>query len=156
MNRSILALKLLVSILAAAAVVSGQPADRYTAVEVDPFAVNKAVALPAGYPSALAESIARELSVEFPTILILRQGEPAPDRQRILRVSGTVLQFKAPNPAKKLLTGFGGGAAVAAGVRFEDVATKRVVKIQEFQAAPDSLGKKIAKFCTSERLFEAK
>lgn len=153
MNRSILALTLLAS-SAAIPIVSAQSSARFTAVEVDPFAVDKSIALPAAYPTALAASIARELSVEFSTILILRQGEPAPDGQRVLRISGTVVQFRPANSAKKLLTGFG-GAVVAAGVRFDDVATKRVVGIREFQVAPDSLGKKIALFCRKEHLFDS-
>lgn len=154
MNRSILALTLLAS-SAAIPIVSAQSSARFTAVEVDPFAVDKSVALPAGYQTALADEIARELSVEFSTILILRQGEPAPDGQRVLRISGTVVQFKPTNNARKLLTGFGGGAVVAAGVRFDDVATKRVVGVREFQVAPDSLGKKIAQFCRKEHLLDS-
>lgn len=154
MKHSILALTLLVSTLIVP-IVSAQPSARFTAVEVDPFASDKAIALPAGYQTALADSIARELSVEFSTILILRQGEPAPDGQRVLRISGTVVRFKPANSAKKLLTGFGGGAVVAAGVRFDDEAAKRVLTIGEFQAAPDGLGKKIAKFCKSEHLLDS-
>jgi hypothetical protein len=132
-----------------------QPLAPYSAVEVDPFAAEKGVNLPPGYQTALVDTIARELSVEFSTLIILRQGELPPDRQTVLRISGTVVQFKPGNAAKKLLTGFGGGAAVAAGVRFGDASSGRVVTIREFQASPDSLGRKIAQFCKSEHLVES-
>jgi len=136
------------------AIALGQPPAPYNAVEVDPFAADKAVNLPSGYPTALADSIARELSVEFSTLIILRPGESAPDRRTVLRISGTIIQFKSGSSAKRLLAGFG-GTVVTAEVRFGDASTGRVVTIREFQAGPDTLGKKIARFCKSEHLVDA-
>jgi hypothetical protein len=65
------------------------------------------------------------------------------------------VQFKPVSRAKRYWTGFG-AAVVTAEVRFADAATGRVLTIRQFQAAPDSLGRKIAGFSKTERLVGTK
>ena len=148
-----------------AAILTAQPAS-YTAVEVDLFSADRNIAFPADYQMTLEDDIAREISVAFPALIILRQGDPIPDGQRILRISGTVVRFKPGNRAKRYFIGFGAGATVVkAQVRFGDTGTRQVVMIREVegitwtgvaggdsQAAANSLAKKIAKLLNAEHL----
>jgi hypothetical protein len=126
----------------------------YTAVEVDQFLANPGVSLPAGYQSALANDIARELSVEDPTVEIMRE-DTARDEPHLMRISGTVVQFKLSSRAKKYLTGLG-ATELRTEVRFADAGTGRVLAIHEFQSSADGLGRKIAKFCQAQRLLGSK
>jgi len=132
----------------------------YAAVEVDPFAPAPHVTFPADYQSALVDDIARELSVEFPTVLILRQGDPSPG-QPVLRISGTVVEFKPGDRTKKLLLGFGAGAAVVrAQVSFSDAGEGKTLAARHLQGAwsgdsqgtSDSLSKRIVKMCNTAHL----
>lgn len=141
--------------LAAGGVVSASAAPPYSAVQVDPFAAANGVALPADYQAALVESIARELSVEFSTVLILREADTAPDGRAVLRISGTVTQFKPAGSAKRLLSFGSGAASLTAEVRFGDAAAPHVLAIREFQGDVQGIGRKIAKFCKSERLVDS-
>jgi hypothetical protein len=131
-----------------------QPPAAYSAVEVDRFIPNPGVALPSGYPSALADDVARELSVECSTVKILRE-DTASDEPSLLRISGTVVQFKPGSNAGKYLPGFGATTATAQ-VRFADAATGRVLAIRAFHGAADSLGRKIAKFSHTDSLVSCK
>src|ERR1700685_4410397 len=68
----------------------GAPAP-YSAVEVDPFVANQDVAFPADYQRALVENIAREITLAFETLIIVRKGDPPPFGHAVLRISGTVI-----------------------------------------------------------------
>jgi hypothetical protein len=128
----------------------------YTAVEVDPFVAQPGVDLPAGYQSALAEDIAREISVEFKTVIIVRPGEPVPDGHALLRISGAVTRFKPGSPEKRYLIGFGAGAtAVEAQVWFTDGTTRRVLLGRLVRGTGTSLARKIEKICNAEHLVES-
>jgi Domain of unknown function (DUF4410) len=130
----------------------------YSTVEIDPFLPAPNVDFPREYQSALVDDIARELSVEFPTLMILRPGDSAPG-ERLLRISGTVTAFKPGSRTKRSLIGFGAGAAiVSAQVVFQDAAGRRPLSIREMtgssgmtgvdsQEASESLSKKIAQLC---------
>lgn len=126
----------------------------YAAVEVDKFVADKGVTVPAGYQDALADGIGRELSVEFPTVMILHEADIVPNGQPVVRISGTVTQFQPVSRAKKLLNRFS-GTLVTVQVRFADTATGRVLTIRQFQGADDSLGRRIAKFCKTEQLVNS-
>lgn len=134
----------------------------YTAVEIDPFLPAAHVDFPSPYQSALVNDIARELSVEFPTVIILRQGDRAPG-EPVLRISGTVTEFKPGSQAKHRLLGFGFGASmVRADVSFEDATGGQTLQERDLtgstglsgvdsQGASESLAKKIAKVCKAAR-----
>ena len=140
----------------------------YTAVQVYPFMAGSGIAFPADYQAALMEDIAREISLAFPAILIVRQGAPAPTAQRLLRIMGIVTRFKPGNRAKRYLIGMGAGATVVkANVIFADAGSGRTLLTREAQgttwtgigggdskSAADSLAKTIAKVCKSAHFLE--
>jgi hypothetical protein len=144
----------------------GAPAP-YTAVEVYPFATSSGVAFPAEDQSALAEDIAREISVAYETVVIVRPGEIAPTGRPVLRISGVVTRFKPGSRTERYLIGFGAGATVVkAQVRFTDAATGQILLRREvtglnwtrntdgnFQHAGDSLAGKIVKICNAAHLI---
>ncbi len=137
-----------------------QPAAPYTAVEVDRFTTAPGVAFPFENRSALADDIAREISLAFPTVIIVRQGEASPEGHTPLRITGIVTKFKPS-------IGFAAGSsAVKAQVAFADAATGQVLLRRELsgltwialagastRTAGDSLARKIAKLCNSARLI---
>jgi Domain of unknown function (DUF4410) len=128
----------------------------YTAVEIDPFVAQPGVDLPTGYQSTLTEDIAREISVEFKTVIIVRPGEAVPAGHALLRISGVVTRFKPGSPEKRYLIGFGAGAtAVEAQVWFTDGTTRRVVLGRLVRGSSDGLARKIKKICNAEHLVES-
>jgi hypothetical protein len=141
----------------------------YTAVEIDRFVAAAGVEFPADYQSALVEDIAREVSLAFPSVIIVRQGEALPSGHAVLRISGTVIEFKPGNRAKRQLIGMGAGATVVeALVWFLDAATGQVLLSRgakgvtrggiaggDSRGAADGLAKKIAKFCNASHLVES-
>jgi len=141
----------------------------YTAVEVDPFVADRGSAFPADYQSALVEDIAREISLTFPTVIILRASDGFPYGHTLLRISGTVTRFKPGDRLKRSMIGFGAGATVVqAQVRFSDATTHQVIMIRQVegitwtgiaggdsQAAGESLARKLAKLCSAAHLVEA-
>jgi hypothetical protein len=145
------------------------PPAPYAAVEIDRFVAAAGVAFPADYQSALVEDIAREVSLAFPSVIIVRQGEALPFGHAVLRISGTVIEFKPGNRAKRQLIGMGAGATIVeAQVWFLDAATGQVLVSRgakgvtrsgisggDSQGAVDGLAKKIAKFCNANHLVES-
>jgi hypothetical protein len=124
-----------------------QPAVPYAAVEVDRFVAAPGVAFPADYQAALAENIAREISLEFQTVVMVRQGEIAPFGQGLLRISGVVTRFKPFSPNT---------AIVRAKVWFIDGTTGQVLLNHEIKGiSSENLAKKIVKFCNAARLVES-
>lgn len=142
---------------------AAQPSISFTAVEVDKFVAARGVAFPADYQAALADDLAREISIAFPTVIIVHQGEPAPYRHALLRISGVVTRFKPGSQIKRHVIGFGAGATVVeTQVWFLDAASGEVLLNREVkgvtwtgigggdsQAAGESLAKKVAKLCSS-------
>ncbi len=141
---------MLLSTLAAGFAAGAPP---YSAVEVDPFALANGVTVPANYQTALADSVARELSVEFSTLIILHPAETAPDGRAVLRISGTVLQFRPPGGAKRLFS-FGAGESAVTAVRFADAETGHVLAIREFQSSAATIGRRIAHVCRDEHFLD--
>lgn len=148
-------MKIPVSLAAIVSIVAGlsaapQPAAPYTTVEVDRFVAAPGVIFPADSQSALADDIAREISVAFPTIVILHPGETPPAPQAVLRISGVVTRVRH----------FGTRAPVVeAQVWLIDNATSQVLlnrALRGFtQSGGDSLAKKIVKLCRAGRLLES-
>jgi hypothetical protein len=136
-----------------------QPPAPYTAVEVDRFAAAPGVAFPFEYRSALADDIAREISLAFPTVIIVRQGQASPEGRTPLRITGVVTKFKPS-------IGLGAGSiGVRAQVEFSDASTGQVLFDRELSGVTwiavaggstrpsgDSVARKIAKLCNSARL----
>jgi len=146
-------------VIYAAVLASAAPAEPppYSAVEVDPFAVVQDVALPPDYQTALPENIAREITLAYETVIIVRPGDPPPFGHAVLRISGTVIRFQPANPAKRSLIGFHAGAAMLqARVRFADASTGQVLLIREVKGASESVAKKIVKFCITSHWLESK
>jgi Domain of unknown function (DUF4410) len=145
------------------------PPVPYTAVAVDKFVALNGVEFPADYQSALAADIARELSVSFPTVIIVHQGDPAPNGHPQLRISGVVTRFEPGNKLKRRMIGFGAGATIVeAEVWFIDASSGQVLLNRgvrgttrsgvdggDSKGAADSVAKKIVKFCNSARLLES-
>lgn len=139
----------------------------YNAIEVDPFVPDRNVDFPADYQAALVDDIARETSLLFKTVIILRQGQQPPDRYRVLRITGTITRFKPGSRGKRLFIGFGAGATVIdAEVEFADASTAQVLLYREMRGvtwtgvaggdskgAGESLARKIAKLCDEARLI---
>jgi hypothetical protein len=136
---------------------------------VDAFAADPGVSFPAEYQNAITDQIARELSVEFPTVMILRQGDQPSDPRAVLRVSGAVSEFSPGNRTKRILIGFGAGATVVrARIWFTEAATGKTLAKRDLSgiiwtgtgggdssAAAGSLARKIAKVCRSLNLVES-
>jgi len=147
-----------------------QPGGPYTAIEVDPFTAVQGVTFPADYQAALVDDIARETSLLFKTVIILRQGQAPPDGYRVLRIAGTITRFKPGNRTKRYLIGFGAGATVVdAQVELADASTGQVLLYRQMggmtwtgvaggdsKGAGESLAKKIAKFCNEARLIDSR
>jgi hypothetical protein len=148
---------------------AGQAPAPYMAVEIDKFVAAPGVAFPTDYQSALVEDIAHEVSLAFETVIITRQGDAAPYGHAVLRISGTVTDFKPGNRRKRQVIGLGAGATVVeAQVKFSDAATGRVLQNRQVKgvtwtgiaggdskSAGESLARKIAKYCNSARLIES-
>lgn len=141
------------------------PRTPYNAIEVDRFGANPAVGLPPEYETAIADDIAREASVEYSTVMILRQGDPPPTGARVLRITGRVIRFTPGNKTKRLLVPFAGTASIEAIVQFTDAGTDQLLFNGEFRGAAsvgaqngagsagDSLAKKIVKLCNAAHLI---
>ena len=130
------------------------PPMPYTTVQIDRFTAAAGVALPADYQNALVDDIAREVSVIFQTVMIVRPGEAVPYGLAPLRISGVIAYFKPENREKRVIVGFGAGASVVeAQVVFRDSSSGRLLFVREFRTGPDALARKIAKFCNSSHLI---
>jgi hypothetical protein len=115
------------------------------------------------------EDIAHEVSLAFETVIITRQADTAPYGHAVLRISGTVTNFKPGNRRKRQVIGLGAGATVVeAQVKFSDAATGRVLLNRQVKgvtwtgiaggdskSAGESLARKIAKLCNTARLIES-
>jgi hypothetical protein len=125
---------------------SAQPPVPYSAVQVDRFVAARGVAFPTGEQTALVDAIAREISLAFQTVIILRQADAAPGRHA-LRISGVITRFKRFSASV---------AAVTAQVWWIDGDTGEVLLNREMKGmAGESFGKKIAKICNAAHLVES-
>jgi hypothetical protein len=119
----------------------------YTAVEVDRFVAAPGVALSPDSQSGLADDIAREISLAFQTVIIVRDGDAAFQGRALLRISGVVTRFKTFGPDAAILR---------AKVWFIDGTTGQVLLNREVKGlSSENLAKKIVKFCNAARLVES-
>jgi hypothetical protein len=115
---------------------------------------DRGVAFPIDYQKALVEDIAREISLIFKTVIIVRLGDTPPFGHAVLRISGTAIRFKN-SAQRRLLRLSGGTATVQAQVRFADASTGQVLLVREVKGNPDSVGKKVAELCNSMGLVDS-
>ncbi len=123
------------------------PPVPYAAVEVDRFVAAPGVAFPTDYQAALAENIAREISLAFQTVIIVRAGDAALQGRALLRISGVVTRFKPFGPDTAILR---------AKVWFIDSTTGQVLLNREIKGvSSENMAKKIVKLCNAARLAES-
>jgi hypothetical protein len=122
---------------------AGPPPPLYSAVEVDRFVAVPGTTFPVDDQTALADDIAREISLAFPVAIMVRQGDFTPYGQAVLRISGVVTRFKT----------FGGSTIVRAQLWFIDGTSGQVLLNREIKGTIGaSLARKIVRICNSEHL----
>lgn len=142
----------------------------YAVVEVERFVAEQGVDFPPDYQIALVEDIIRETKRASKAIEIMREGEAIPRGQAIMRISGTITQFKPGSRAKRYLIGFGAGSTVVkAHIKFTDAGSGEVLVEKDLkgltwvgvaggssESAADRLGKHIVSAAKANRLIPAR
>jgi hypothetical protein len=101
--------------------------NKYQYVQVNRFAVEPGLDFPPDYQLTIDEDLNKVLW-KIKGIKVLREGEPLPQSEPVLVVTGTITKFKKGNQAARYLVGFGAGATViGAHIKCFDAATKEVV-----------------------------
>jgi hypothetical protein len=148
----------------------GQQRTPYAALEIDRFVAESGVDFPVDYQIGVVEDLVRVTKRAFKSVEILREGEPLPQGNPVLRITGQITRFKPGNRAKRYLIGFGAGATVVkAHVKFTDAASGQVVLERDLQGitwmgmagggsegAGDRLAKKIVELARSSHLLKRK
>jgi hypothetical protein len=114
----------------------GQIKDKFHVVQVDHFEVKAGVEFPAEYLKNLQEEISRQLvsSKVFENALQAGQ-QPASPGAPVIRLSGTIHNYKEGSRTKRYLVGYGAGASeVDARAVFSDAATGQTLVVQEVRA----------------------
>ncbi|MDE3187651.1 MAG: DUF4410 domain-containing protein [Acidobacteriota bacterium] len=107
---------------------SSTSGKKYQYVEVNRFEVQQGVDLPPDYLLTIDEDLNKELGKIKGMKQVLREGEPLPQGEPVLRVTGTITKYKKGNQATRYLVGFGAGATVIrAHVKCYDAATKELL-----------------------------
>jgi hypothetical protein len=101
---------------------------KYQYVQVNRFDVQQGVDLPPDYQLTIDEDLNKELGKIKGMKQVLREGEPLPQADPVLLITGTVTKFKKGNQATRYLVGFGAGATViGAHIKCYDAATKELL-----------------------------
>ena len=101
--------------------------NKYQYVQINRFAVEQGLDFPPDYQLTIDEDLNKVLW-KIKGIKVLREGEPLPQSEPVLVVTGTITKFKKGNQAARYLVGFGAGATViGAHIKCFDAATKEVV-----------------------------
>ena len=102
--------------------------NKYQYVQINRFAVEQGLDFPPDYQLTIDEDLNKELWKIKGMKQVLREGEPLPQSEPVLVVTGTITKFKKGNQAARYLVGFGAGATViGAHIKCFDAATKEVV-----------------------------
>src|SRR5262245_53636163 len=109
---SALAALVLLALLWPAASFAGDKKDpsaaRYRTVEVTPFAVGEGVLFPPDFHVRLTEELVKELQSSKRFAEVLREGEaPTAEAGPVLKLGGTVTEFKKGSQMKRYMIGFG-------------------------------------------------
>jgi hypothetical protein len=169
-NTRIFLLLLTLAASAVAGFAQARQSTLYTIVEVDRFVAAQGVDFPPDYQIALLEDIIREAKRAAKGIEIVREGESAPPGRTMMRISGTITQFKPGSRAKRYLIGFGAGSTVVkAHVKFTDAASGAVLAEKDLkgltwigiaggssEGAADRLGKHVVAAAKSNQLIPKK
>jgi hypothetical protein len=103
-------------------------AKTYQYIQLNRFEVQQGVDLPPDYQLAIIEDLDKQIGKIKGMKQVLREGEPLPDGQPVLVVTGTVTRYQKGSQAKRYLVGFGAGATVIdAHIKCYDAATKEVL-----------------------------
>ena len=107
--------------------------NKYQNVEVAPFTAQEGVKLTPEELKALTDTVVKELGEIKKFKQVLREGEtPADAAAPTLKITGTVVKYKAGSRAKRYLVGFGAGKSkLIADVKFIDGATGTVLYEQK-------------------------
>lgn len=103
--------------------------DKYQAIEVDNFEIQKGVYLPSDYFAKLQSELVKQLteSQKFKAVLLPDQSSAAPDLP-VLRLIGVVTGFKEGSRTKRYFVGFGAGTSqIFARAKYIDRATGQTV-----------------------------
>ncbi len=102
--------------------------DKYQYVEVSRFDTATGVDFPVDYQVTVMEDLVKQLEKSKKFKQVLRAGEEAPDAGVVLKVTGTITEYKPGNRATRYLVGFGAGSTkIAAQVQFTDGESGSVV-----------------------------
>lgn len=105
---------------------SGNTANKkYQYVQVNRFDVQPGVDFPLDYQLTIVEDLNKEIGKIKGVKQVLRDGEPLPEEQPVLLITGTITKYKKGNQAERYLVGFGAGSTViGAHIKCYDAATK--------------------------------
>ncbi len=101
---------------------------KYQYVQVNRFDVQPGVELPPDYQLTINEDLDKELGKVKGMKLVLREGEPLPQAEPVLLITGTITKYKKGNQATRYLVGFGAGATViGAHIKCYDAVTNQLL-----------------------------
>lgn len=114
----------------------GQIKDKYHLVEVEPFDVKQGVEFPPEYLKSLQEEISKQLvSAKVFEGALKADEHPAQPAGSLVRLSGTIHNYKKGSQAKRYLVSFGAGASeIDARVIFVDAVTGQQLVVEELRA----------------------
>lgn len=101
---------------------------KYQYIQVNRFGVEQGVDFPPDYQLTIDEDLNKELGKIKGMKQVLREGEPLPEADPVLVVTGTITKFRKGNQAARYLVGFGAGATIiGAHIKCYDAATKELL-----------------------------
>jgi TolB-like protein len=110
------------------AAADGAEKGKYQNVEVAPFTAQEEVKMTPEQLKAVTDTIVRELQDIKKFKQVLREGETPADAAPTLKITGTVVKFKAGSRAKRYFVGFGAGKTkMIANVKYIDRESGKVL-----------------------------
>jgi hypothetical protein len=109
--------------------------DKYHAVRVDQFEVKQEVEFPPEYLKKLQEEISKQLVDAKLFTEVLQPGQPPAQADApVIRLSGTIHNYKQGSRKKRYLAGYGAGAAeIDAQVAFLDAVSGQRLVVEELR-----------------------
>ena len=134
MKSAILSIAVIASVFAFTASAAAQKTSsstgekKYQYVQVNRFDLKQGVDLPPDYLLTIDEDLNKELAKIKGMKQVMREGEPLPQGEPVLLVTGTITKYKKGNQAKRYLVGFGAGSTViGAHIKCYDATTKELL-----------------------------
>jgi hypothetical protein len=119
---------LLTSAAAAQGASTAKANKKFQTVQVNRFEVQPGVDLPPDYQLTIVEDLNKQLGKIKGMKQVLREGEPLPEGDPVLVITGAVTKYKKGSQAARYLVGFGAGETVIdAHIKCYDAATKQVL-----------------------------